>query len=150
MKRILVVVVVMSLSACGMFSSKLTPPDVSLAGLRLGQGDGLYQTVLVDLVLTNPNTSALKLNAISYHVRVAGRDLVSGTSSEPLLVPAGGSAHYTVPATVSLINSFGLIRDVLMKPGDKVAYELTATLEPSGLFSIPITVRKADTVDLAR
>ncbi|HET8709817.1 MAG TPA: LEA type 2 family protein [Spongiibacteraceae bacterium] len=142
------VVVLVLLSACAVMQGKLEAPDVTLVGLRLGQGDGLSQTVLVDLMITNPNRIELKFNAISYRVRIEGRDLVSGTSREPLAVAAGGSQKYTVPATVSLMSGFGLIRNLVSKPKSKVAYELNATLEPSGLFSLPISVKKTDMISL--
>jgi hypothetical protein len=48
------------------------------------------------------------------------------------------------------MSSFGFVRDVLTKSKSKVGYELTATLEPSGLFSIPLTVRKLDTLSLTQ
>lgn len=132
------------IGGCAALRSDLKSPDVSVASVRMGAGDGMYQTMLVDLMITNPNSTALKFNAISYRVRIEGRDLVSGTSNEPLEIAAGGSQKYTVPATVSLMSSFGLVRDLMSKPKNKIAYELNATLEPSGLFSLPISVRKVD------
>jgi LEA14-like dessication related protein len=150
MKRLAVVVVTLLMTACGLFRNDFIAPDIALVGLRLGSNEGMYQTVLIDLMLTNPNASDLKFNALSYRVRLEGRDLVNGTSREPLEVPAGGSAKYTVPATISLMSGFGFIRDLLNKPKDQIAYELNATLEPSGLFSIPLTVRKADAIKLTQ
>lgn len=150
MKRLTIAAITLLLTACSLFRNDFIAPDIALVGLRLGSSEGMYQTVLVDLMLTNPNASDLKFNALSYRMRLEGRDLVSGTSREPLVVPAGGSAKYTVPATISLMSGFGFIRDLLNKPKDRIAYELSATLEPSGLFSIPLTVRKADTVKLAQ
>lgn len=150
MKRPALIVVTLWLTGCSLFRNDFIAPDIALAGLRLGSSEGMYQTVLVDLMLTNPNASDLKFNALSYRVRLEGRDLISGVSREPLVVPAGGSARYTVPATISLMSGFGFIRDLLNKPKDRITYELNATLEPSGLFSIPLTVRKADTVKLAQ
>lgn len=139
---------VAALTGCASMRGDLAPPEVSVAGLRMGTGDGMYQTVLVDLMIANPNATAVKFNAISYRVRIEGRDLVSGTSREPLELSAGGTQKYTVPATVSLMSGFGLVRDLMSKPKNKIAYELNATLEPSGLFSLPLSVRKVDSFSL--
>lgn len=147
-KRLSLIATLMLLSACAALRGELAAPEVTLSGLRMGQGDGLSQTVLVDLLITNPNSIALKFNAITYRVRIEGRELVSGTSREPLEITAGGAQKYTVPATVSLMSGFGLVRDLMSKPKNKIAYELNATLEPSGLFSLPISVKKADTFSL--
>lgn len=136
------------LSGCAAFHTNLAEPDVSLVGLRMGHGDGMYQTVLVDLMIANPNDTALKFNAINYRVRIEGRDLVSGSNHEPLEIAANGNQKYTVPATVSLMSGFGLIRDLISKPKNKISYELNATLEPTGLFSLPINVKKVDTISL--
>ena len=137
-----------ALSGCAALHSDLVAPEVSVSGLRMGPGDGMYQTVLVDLMIANPNRTTVTFNAISYRVRIEGRDLVSGTSREPLELTAGGTQKYTVPATVSLMSGFGLVRDLMSKPKNKIGYELNATLEPSGLFSMPISVRKVDAFTL--
>jgi LEA14-like dessication related protein len=133
---------------CAMFRSDLVAPEVSITGLRLASGDGMYQTLLIDLTILNPNNTPVKFNAISYRVRIEGREVVNGSNHEPLELPAGGSQKYTVPATVNLMSSFGLVRDLISKPKNKVGYELNATLEPSGLFSMPISVRKVDTFSM--
>lgn len=146
MKYFSIFAMAMLLSACALFHNDLSAPDVALSGLRMGPGDGMSQTILVDLLITNPNSSALKFNALSYRVRIEGRDLISGSSHEPLEIAAGSAQKYTVPASVSLMSGFGLIRDLVTKPKNKIAYELNATLEPSGLFSMPINVKKADVI----
>lgn len=141
------VVLVLSLSGCSLLGRHMQP-EVALTGLRMGPGDGLHQTLLVDLVITNPDASPLKLNAISYRVRVDGRELASGSSREPIDIAAGASLPYTVPASINLMSGFGLVRDVLTKSKTKINYEVDATLEPDGLFSVPITVRKSDSINL--
>jgi len=148
MKSYALLAILAALSGCAALSGDLNPPEVSVAGLRMGPGDGMYQTILVDLMIANPNNSTLKFNAISYRVRIEGRDLVSGASREPVEIAAGGAQKYTVPATVSLMSGFGLIRDLMSKPKNKIGYELNATLEPSGLFSLPLSVRKVDAITL--
>lgn len=137
-----------ALGGCAAWRNDLAAPEVSVAGLRMASGDGMYQTVLVDLMILNPNNTPVKFNAISYRVRIEGRELVNGSSHEPLELAAGGSQKYTVPATINLMSSFGLVRDLISKPKNKIGYELNATLEPSGLFSMPISVRKVDTFSM--
>lgn len=142
--------VISMLGACGLLRSQFADPEVALVGLRMGQSEGLNQNIMVDLLVTNPNSIDLKLNAIQFRIRLDGRDLVSGVSRDPFEVPAGESARYSLPATISLLSGFGFIKDMLTKPRDKISYELNATLEPSGLFSMPITVKKADSIALTR
>ncbi|MDB6062662.1 MAG: hypothetical protein JWM78_2765 [Verrucomicrobiaceae bacterium] len=137
----------LALSACSSIG-RVSEPDIAIAELRLGPGEGMYQTILVDLVITNTDSSPLKLNALSYRVRIEGRELAAGSSREPLDIAPGANVRYTVPATISLMSSFGFIKDVLMKPKNKINYELSTTLEPTGLFSAPFTVTKTDFITL--
>jgi LEA14-like dessication related protein len=150
LRHFALLIIFFGLGACSLLRNEFSDPEVSLVGLHLGPSDGLSQTVMVDLMVTNPNRMDLKLNAIQYRIRLDGRDLVSGVSREPFEVPAGGSAKYTVPATISLLSGFGFIKDMLTKPRDKISYELNATLEPNGLFSMPITVKKSESIELPR
>lgn len=150
MKRRLLLILLSGLAACSALQGHLQAPDVALVGLRIGQSEGMYQTVLIDLMITNPNATSLKLNAINYHIRIEGRDLINGISREPLEIAAGEAQKYTVPASISLMSGFGLIRDITTKPKNKISYELQATLEPGGLFSVPITVKKIDAFSLSQ
>jgi LEA14-like dessication related protein len=142
-------VLALALSACSLFARQ-TPPDVSLAGLRMGAVEGLQQTILLDLTVTNLDSAPLKLNALSYRVRLEGRELATGSNREPIEIPAGATSRYTVPANINLMSSFGFIKGLLMQPKNKINYEVEATLEPAGLFSMPITVRKSDSISLSQ
>ncbi len=148
MKSLSLMLMFLVVGGCAALRSDLSEPDVAVTALRMGQSEGFSQTVLIDLTISNPNTTALKFNAISYRVRIEGRDVISGGSSEPLEIAAGGAKTYTVPATVNLMSGLGLIRELISKPKNKVAYELNATLEPSGLFSIPMHLKKIDSISL--
>lgn len=136
------------LTGCGLLRSTFVEPDVSIAALRLGQSDGLYQHLLIDLVITNPGRNALELAALHYRIRVEGRELVSGVSRKPLSVAPGGTVRYTVPAGFNLLSGIGLARDLLAKSDNSLRYELEATLEPDSPFWQPIQIRRADVIPL--
>lgn len=143
-------VLVLALGGCGLFRGQFADPEVAIAGLRMGQSEGLYQQVLIDLVIVNPNKRTLALDAIGYRIRLDGHELVSGTSRAPLLVEPGGTARYTVPATLSLFGSFNAVRDLLLKPQrEGVRYELDAELEPSSIWLPTIRVNKSEMIPLA-
>lgn len=149
--RLLVLPLLLAQAGCGWLQrERFADPDVAIAGLRMGPGEGFYQTIYIDLVITNPNDRGIRLDAITYRIRLQGRDLVSGTSREPLDLPPAGVARYTVPAGVNLLSGLGFIKDFLTKQRDSINYEVDATLEPSGLFSLPIRVRKSDSISLSR
>lgn len=141
----------LALGGCGLFRGQFADPEVAIAGLRMGQSEGLYQQVLVDLVIINPNKRELALEAIDYRIRLNGHELVSGISRTPLLVEPGGTARYTVPATLSLFGSFSVIREILLNPQqESVTYELDAKLEPASIWLPAIRVNKRETIPLVQ
>lgn len=141
-------VLLVMLSGCGMLRSFVAQPEVSIAAIRLGQTEGFYQPLFIDLVILNPGRQDLALAALHYRIRLEGHDLVRGTSREPLRVAAGETARYTVPAGINLLSSLGFARDLLSRPRDRIRYELEASLEPEGVYWRPIEVRQADYISL--
>jgi hypothetical protein len=112
--RLCLLVLLLGLGGCGLLRGQFADPEVAIAGLRLGPSEGFYQVVYIDLVIVNPNKRVLALDAIGYRIRLDGHELVAGTSRTPLQVEPGGTARYTVPASLSLLGSFNVIRDLLL------------------------------------
>lgn len=137
-------------SGCAWMRGDWEDPQVAIAALRMGPGEGLYQQIYIDLIITNPNRSQLALEGISYRVGLEGHELVRGVSREPLRVAPGASARYTVPAGFSLLSSAGLIRDLLMQPRQSLRYELEVTLDPVGWMFGKVKIDKSDTIPLSR
>lgn len=128
MRRVMLIVILLALTGCAGLS--LQEPEVHLVDLRLGATEGLSQLLEVDLVIVNPNRMALQLDAVRYQLHIEGFRLVSGTSTVPLTVPAGGEAHYTVPARVNLLAGVDLLRMLMSRPLHSLSYRLDAELEP--------------------
>lgn len=127
--RWVLITLFMVLSGCA--SWNLQEPDVSVVNLRLGPAEGLSQTLNVDLVIFNPNAVPLELSSLRYQLAVENYHLVTGGSTEPLNIPAGGEAHYTVPARLHILAGIGLLRALLSKPRDALNYRLEAELKPA-------------------
>ena len=139
------------LSGCATLRGDFVEPDVAIANVRLGQAEGLYQPLFVDVVITNPNRDALALDGISYKIALQGHELVKGVSREPLQVAAGGTARYTIPASLNLLNGLGLIRDLMSQQrGGSLNYKLEAQLDPSSWWMPKINVDRSDEIKLSR
>jgi len=126
----LAIVLIADLVLAGCATLNLERPDVHLVDLRLGPTEGLSQVLEVELVVVNPNTVGLKLDAIRYGLSIEGHRLASGTSVEPLAVPAGGEARYTIPVRLSLLAGVDVVRRLLSGPLDGLGYQLEAELIP--------------------
>lgn len=134
----------LSLSGCAFLRSSFVQPEVALANIRLGATEGLYQHLVIDLMVTNPGRRPLALAGLHYRLRLEGYDLVKGSSWEPLHVEPGATVRYSVPAGFSLLSGLGFVRDILNNPRDQIRYELEATLEPDSYLLRPLQVRKTD------
>ncbi len=156
MRRLLTALLVVSvslLSGCAMMRGDFAEPDVAIAAIRMGQAEGLYQPLFVDVVITNPNRTELALDGITYKIELQGHELVKGVSREPLQVAAGGTARYTIPASLNLFNGVGLLRDLMMqqgKGGGSLNYKFEAQLDPTSWWMPKINVDRSDEIRLSR
>lgn len=154
MRRLLATLFVVSLSVlsgCAMLRGDFVEPDVAVAAIRMGKAEGLYQPLFVDVVITNPNRTELALDGITYKIELQGHELVKGTSREPLLVAAGGTARYTIPASLNLLNGVGLFRDLMMQQGKGgLKYNFEAQLDPTSWWMPKINVDRSDEIKLSR
>ncbi len=140
-------VLLVGLSGCSWFCGEtLLSPEMAISGLNMRPGSGMSQAALIELTITNPNNKALELDAFTYRIRLQGRDLASGTIRDHLSIPAAGSIRYSVPASINGLASFNFFRELASKPRAPVRYELEATVEPAGLFSMPLSVSKSDAI----
>ncbi len=153
-RRLLTTLFVVSLSflsGCAMLRGDFVEPEVAIAAIRMGQTEGLYQPLFVDVVITNPNRTALALNGITYKIELQGHELVKGVSREPLQVAAGGATRYTIPASFNLLSSVSLLRDLMMQQGSgSLRYKLEAQLDPSSWWMPKISVDRSDEIKLSR
>lgn len=156
MRRLLTILLVASLvvlSGCAMLRGDFVEPDVAIAAIRMGKAEGLYQPLFVDVVITNPNREALALDGITYKIELQGHELVKGASREPLNVAAGGTARYTIPASLNLFNGVGLLRDLMMqqgKGGSSLKYNFEAQLDPASWWIPKINVDHSDEIKVSR
>lgn len=154
MRRLLTPLLVLALSllsGCAALRGDFVEPDVAIAAIRMGQTEGLYQPLFVDVVITNPNRTALALDGITYKIELQGHELVKGISREPLQVAAGGTTRYTIPASLNLLNGIGLLRDLMATQGKgALSYKLEAQLDPVSWWMPKINVGKSDEIKLSR
>lgn len=150
---VLLVGCLLLLSGCATMRGDFVEPDVAIAAIRMGQAEGLYQPLFVDVVITNPNREALALDGITYKIELQGHELVKGTSREPLNVAAGGTARYTIPASLNLFSGVGLLRDLMMQPskgGGSLKYNFEAQLDPTSWWIPKINVDHSDEIKVSR
>jgi len=115
--------------ACGvsqLTKGELKPPKVNLkaVGFRAPQPEGWPLTLV--LAVENPNPATLRALGYDYEVRLEGRTVAQGVSSQPVTLPAQGQALVEVPVLVKLKSLPPLVPRVLA--GEKLRYEITGGL----------------------
>lgn len=141
MFRLLLVGLLLSLSACALF----TPRDalnVQVAGIDPLPGEGLELRMLVKLRVQNPNDIALDYNGVALELEVNGRRLASGVSDQQGSVPRFGESVLQVPVTVSALSAARQALGLAERFGqDEVPYVLRGKLA-GGVFGTQRFVEK--------
>lgn len=127
MRRWLVVIVGLLLSACTGVGGMVEKPRVSLAGVEI-EGLGLLeQQFLVSLRISNPNDIAVAINGVDFSLNLNGEHFASGMSREEVTLPRLGETVVKLKVTTRLDRLWKQLRS--LQSGDKpLGYQLTGRL----------------------
>ena len=107
-------------------------PQVEVVAIKPLSSSGFEARFLISLRVLNPNDVQLDIEGIYYELDVQGSRLLSGTSAEPVTVPAYGEAVVDVDAAASMLGSLSLVRELMSSPPDGgISYELNAKISIS-------------------
>ncbi len=137
MKRLLQIVGVLSmaavLSACAALSPYAEAPAVTVTSFGMApEGTSTGPVFRVGLRVTNPNRMDLPLVGMSYRVDLQGQRLLTGAASDLPVVPAYGSAEFTVDLSPDLIGGLRLLGDLMANPTETFDYRFAARLDVGG------------------
>lgn len=136
--------------ACGvsqLTKGELVPPKVSLraVGFRPPQPEGWPLTCV--LAVENPNPVTLRALGYDYEVRLEGRTVAQGGSSQAVTLPAQGETLVEVPVLVRLKSLPTLMPRVLT--GEKLQYEVRGGLRLPQTLGFRLPFRFEGKVDAA-
>jgi LEA14-like dessication related protein len=125
MKRLLIVLFALLLSACG--TTRLDQkPKVSLAGLEL-QEIGLFeQRFLVTLRVTNPNDDSVTIDGVEFKLELNDQHFASGVGKERITLPRMGDALVKLSVTTNLGSLWKQVR--ALQGGKPIGYRMTGKL----------------------
>jgi hypothetical protein len=107
-----------------------------VTGARVGPTAGTRAVLLIDVVATNPNQSAIPLKGVTYRVDLSGEKVFEGTRDAQASVRGYGVQTFTLPVPVS--TSY-LSRGATFRVSGDVTYvapeTLANTLYDNGLRS---------------
>lgn len=129
------------LAGCAGLGS-LEKPRISLADIQVQEIRTMETAFLVQLRVTNPNTTPLEIEGLSCDVELAGRKFASGLQASNQTIPAYESALVPMQVYASVVDMFSSVLGVLEntneagKSGKPVGYRLKGKVRVrSGAFS---------------
>ncbi|MGY6554173.1 MAG: LEA type 2 family protein [Wenzhouxiangella sp.] len=121
------------LVGCASLSPYPETPSVSVTSFTLApDSTGLAPRFRVGLNVVNPNRRDLPLVGMSYAFELEGTRILSGAASDLPVVPAYGSADFTIDLTPDLLGSARLFSDLMGRQRDQLDYRFTARLDVGG------------------
>lgn len=115
-----------ALGGCAGLRLGMQKPEVSVANIRLLDGNLLEQRFLLTLRVMNPDTSEIAIEGLTFKVDLNGQPFAKGVGNQPVVVPRLGEAMVEVTATTGL---GGLLRQFkAFKGREKVDYRISGRL----------------------
>ncbi len=115
-----------ALGGCAGLRLGMQKPEVSVANIRLLDGNLLEQRFLLTLRVMNPNTSEIAIEGLTFKVDLNGQPFAKGVGNQPVVIPRLGEAMVEVTATTGL---GGLLRQFkAFKGREKVDYRISGRL----------------------
>ena len=129
-RPLLIAIVVLAQGACSSLpTNDFDKPEVELLSLRPIAADGMEARFAIKLRVLNPNSVALDIEGIFFEVFLREQRVLSGVSSRPARVPAFGEGTVELEASIGLLNSVRLIRDLASEPAKEgLPYRLKTKL----------------------
>lgn len=116
-----------ALSGCAFFVPKLQTPTLSIVDIQVVKANFLEQRLRVLMRVENPNDRSLPVQGLSYTVYVGGQEFATGVSDASFVVPALGTADFSMDVTA---NAAGALFAILSKPhGQGIDYRLQGKVE---------------------
>jgi len=132
--RALTLALLFFLSGCAILQPQLEEPKVSVTSVQIIPSESMAPRFEIGLHIINPNLVPLALKGISYNVKLAGHEIISGVSSDLPVIPGYGEGDMVLQATADLLSGLRLLNDLMSRPRDTVTYELEAKLDIGSLL----------------
>ncbi len=144
----ILIIFLVLVTGCASLKSEFKEPTVSVISFRALPSRGMAPSFEIGLHVTNPNRFSLALAGVSYTVSIEGREIVTGVANDLPEIEAYGEGDITLQATADIVNSIGLLADLVKQPRDTFAFELDALLDLGGIYP-DLHVNKKGKISLA-
>lgn len=131
--RVAILGALLMLAGCASLSPYPDPPTVNVTSFALApESAGMTPRFRVGLNVVNPNRRELTLVGMSYSVELEGTRILNGATSELPVIPAYGSADFSVDLSPDLLGSALLLSDLLGRQRDRLSFSFKGRLDVGG------------------
>ena len=131
---ILLALTVLTVGACATLQQDFETPVVNVSAIRPLASESLAPRFEIVLHIVNPNRSALNLQGIVYTLALDGHKLLTGAANDLPTIDGYGEDEVVVVAAASLLSGIRFLTDLMHSQRDAIAFELTAKLDPGGIW----------------
>lgn len=135
------------LQSCAGARPGLEKPGVKVESLQVLDSKGLSQRFRIGLVLTNPNSTALPVDGISYTLSLNGADLLSGVSDQIPTLAAYSETPVSLDVSADLFAALRLLNSLTRAGEDELEYSLAAKIDLAG-WRPSFNVQREGQIDL--
>jgi LEA14-like dessication related protein len=130
---ITILLTAMTIVACATLHPDYETPTVNVKAIRPLPSEHLAPQFEIVLHIVNPNRTPLNLHGVACTLSLDGHDLLTGVASDLPTIAGYGDGDITLTATSSLLSGIRFFADLMQNQRERIAYELTAKLDPGGL-----------------
>lgn len=134
LRIILLPVLLIALTACASWFNPYEQPDINVTSISMAPASEGAPALLIGLQIVNPNSRALPISGMAYHVDIDGHRILSGAESGLPEIAAYSTQAITVRATPDLVGSARLLNTFFSERRERVNYTFNARFDLSGLL----------------
>ena len=129
----------LAIIGCAGVGTRLDPPRVSLANIRIQEVTGLETAFEIQMRVFNANDVALEVKGIKAELDINGQPFATGVSNTPVEIPSYGSELVTVILYSSVIKMFKSVYG--LTESQELSYHLKGRIRVSaGSSMLPSTL----------
>lgn len=121
----------LAVSGCATLQQLVKTPEVTYERLTIRDMSLAESTLVFHLHAVNPNPVGIRLNSLTYNLKVNNKDLLSGVLDKDVALKANGTTEVSVPVTLNYFKVFASVSDFMA--ARQIDWDLSGTFQIMGL-----------------
>lgn len=131
---VLLLGVLLLVSGCATLQQFVKTPEITYDSLSVQDVSLAESTLVFHLNAANPNPVGIRLDSLTYNLKVNDKDLISGVLDKGVSLAANGATKVSLPVTLDYFKVFDSVSDFMS--AENLAWDLSGTFQVMG-FQFP-------------